>query len=82
MYASDFAELKIVQMTVRAGAQYSIKKTAIYFHRQFAGKTCPGNNMDFEWVGGLQQRLNDRPRAVLNYDKQNEVINKLVALKV
>jgi hypothetical protein len=33
--------------------QYGIKKTAIYFHRQFAVKTCPGNNMDLEWVRDL-----------------------------
>lgn len=30
----------------------------------------------------VQRRLNDRPRAVLNYEKPDEVINKLVALKV
>jgi len=30
----------------------------------------------------VQRELNDRPRAVLNYKKPDEVINQLVALKV
>ena len=42
---------------------------------------------DFSKVSGYQikraqRRLNDRPRAVLGYDKPDEVINRLVALKV
>ena len=30
----------------------------------------------------VQRELNDRPRAVLNYKKPDEVINQLGALKV
>jgi len=33
--------------------QYGIPKGNIYFHRNFAPKTCPGNNMDLEWVRNL-----------------------------
>ncbi len=33
--------------------QYAIPKGNIYFHRNFAVKTCPGMNMDLNWVRGL-----------------------------
>lgn len=33
--------------------QYGISKGNIYFHRNFAVKTCPGNNMDLNWVRNL-----------------------------
>lgn len=33
--------------------QYGIPKGNIWFHRNFAPKTCPGNNLDLNFVRGL-----------------------------
>jgi hypothetical protein len=41
----DFLKLKC--------KQYNIPSKQIYFHRQFAAKTCPGKNMDLNFIRGL-----------------------------
>ncbi|MCX6743534.1 MAG: peptidoglycan recognition family protein [Candidatus Parcubacteria bacterium] len=41
----DFLKLKC--------KQYNILSNQIYFHRQFASKTCPGKNMDLNFIRGL-----------------------------
>lgn len=33
--------------------KYGIPKGNIYFHRNFAKKTCPGMNMDLNWIRNL-----------------------------
>lgn len=33
--------------------KYGIPKNRIYFHGQFAAKTCPGKNMDAAWIQNL-----------------------------
>lgn len=33
--------------------KYNIPSNQIYFHRQFAPKTCPGKNMDLNFIRGL-----------------------------
>jgi hypothetical protein len=33
--------------------RYPIKKDCIYFHRQFAAKSCPGKNMDLSFIKSL-----------------------------
>jgi IS30 family transposase len=50
--------------------------------RQYFPKGTDFSRVSLEDVKMVQRRLNDRPRAVLNYLKPDEVINNLVALKV
>jgi IS30 family transposase len=50
--------------------------------RQYFPKGTDFSSVSLDDVKMVQRRLNDRPRAVLNYLKPDEVINKLVALKV
>ncbi|MGV8026689.1 MAG: IS30 family transposase [Anaerolineaceae bacterium] len=50
--------------------------------RQYFPKGTDFSKVSVDEIKLVQRRLNDRPRAVLNYLKPDEVINKLVALKV
>lgn len=50
--------------------------------RQYFPKGTDFSKISRYRIKKVQRRLNDRPRAVLDYDKPDEVINKLVALKV
>ncbi|MBN2257413.1 MAG: IS30 family transposase [Anaerolineaceae bacterium] len=50
--------------------------------RQYFIKGTDFSNVSLDEIKMVQRRLNDRHRAVLHYLKPNEVINKLVALKV
>lgn len=50
--------------------------------RQFFPKGTDFIEVSAERINEVQNLLNDRPRAVLGYLKPDEVINKLVALKV
>jgi len=50
--------------------------------RQYFPKGTDFTNIAVSEIEQVQQLLNDRPRAVLNYLKPDEVINNLVALKV
>jgi IS30 family transposase len=50
--------------------------------RQYFPKGTDFSKVSRYQIKRAQRRLNDRPRAVLNYEKPDEVINKLVALKV
>jgi IS30 family transposase len=50
--------------------------------RQYFPKGTDFSQISIDEIKEVQRRLNDRPRKVLNYDKPNEVFNKLVALKV
>jgi len=50
--------------------------------RQYFPKGTDFSKISRYQIKRAQRRLNDRPRAVLNYEKPDEVINKLVALKV
>ena len=50
--------------------------------RQYFPKGTDFSQVSSEEIKEVQRKLNDRPRQVLNYDKPNEVFNKLVALKV
>lgn len=50
--------------------------------RQYFPKGTDFSKVSLETIKMVQRRLNDRPRAVLHYLKPDEVINKLVALKV
>lgn len=50
--------------------------------RQYFPKGTDFANISVRSIKQVQSRLNDRPRAVLNYLKPDEVINDLVALKV
>lgn len=50
--------------------------------RQYFPKGTDFSNVSVNEIERVQLLLNDRPRAVLNYRKPDEVINDLVALKV
>lgn len=50
--------------------------------RQYFPKGTEFDKVTVSELKRVQRRLNDRPRAVLNYMKPDEVINQLVALKV
>lgn len=50
--------------------------------RQYFPKGTDFSQVSTREVRRVQRRLNDRPRAVLDYEKPDEVINRLVALKV
>ena len=50
--------------------------------RQYFPKGTDFSKVSRYQIKRAQRRLNDRPRAVLNYEKPDEVINRLVALKV
>jgi IS30 family transposase len=50
--------------------------------RQYFPKGTDFSKTSRYQIKRAQRRLNDRPRAVLHYEKPNEVINRLVALKV
>ena len=50
--------------------------------RQYFPKGTDFSKVSRYAVKRAQRRLNDRPRAVLDYEKPDEVINRLVALKV
>ena len=50
--------------------------------RQYFPKGTDFTNISVSAIEQVQHSLNDRPRAVLNYLKPDEVINVLVALKV
>src|SRR3989344_6676683 len=50
--------------------------------RQYFPKGTDFSKVSRYQIKRAQRRLNDRPRAVLHYEKPDEVINRLVALKV
>lgn len=50
--------------------------------RQYFPKGTDFSKVSHYQIKRAQRRLNDRPRAVLDYDKPDEVINRLVALEV
>lgn len=50
--------------------------------RQYFPKGTDFSKISYYQIKRAQRRLNDRPRAVLEYYKPDEVINRLVALKV
>ena len=50
--------------------------------RQYFPKGTDFSKVSRHQIKRAQRRLNDRPRAVLHYEKPDEVINRLVALKV
>jgi len=50
--------------------------------RQYFPKGTDFSKVSRYQIKRAQRRLNDRPRAVLNYEKPDEVINKFVVLKV
>ena len=50
--------------------------------RQYFPKGTDFSKISRYQIKRVQRRLNDRPRAVLDYEKPDEVINRLVALKV
>ena len=50
--------------------------------RQYFPKGTDFSKVSRYQIKRVQRRLNDRPRAVLDYEKPDEVINRLVALKV
>jgi IS30 family transposase len=50
--------------------------------RQYFPKGTDFSKVSTREIRRAQRRLNDRPRAVLDYEKPDEVINRLVALKV
>lgn len=50
--------------------------------RQYFPKGTDFTKIPAEMIEQVERKLNDRPRAVLNYLKPDEVINVLVALKV
>jgi len=50
--------------------------------RQYFPKGTEFDKVPTREIKRVQRELNDRPRAVLGYEKPDEVINRLVALKV
>jgi IS30 family transposase len=50
--------------------------------RQYFPKGTEFDKVSTREIKRVQRQLNDRPRAVLNYQKPDEVFNELVALKV
>ncbi len=50
--------------------------------RQYFPKGTDFTKISVRTINQVQRKLNDRPRAVLNYLKPDEMINVLVALKV
>ena len=50
--------------------------------RQYFPKGTAFDKISTREIKRVQRELNDRPRAVLHYQKPDEVINRLVALKV
>lgn len=50
--------------------------------RQYLPKVTEFDKVSIREIKRAQRELNDRPRAVLHYKKPDEVINRLVALKV
>src|SRR3989344_1533652 len=50
--------------------------------RQYFHKGTDFDHVSRREIKRVQRELNDRPRAVLHYQKPDEVINRLVALKV
>jgi len=50
--------------------------------RQYFPKGTEFDKVSTREIKRVQRELNDRPRAVLHYQKPDEVINRLVALKV
>jgi IS30 family transposase len=50
--------------------------------RQYFPKGTDFTQVTIEEIKKVQRKLNNRPRKVLDYYKPDEVINKLVALKV
>ena len=50
--------------------------------RQYFPKGTEFDHVSRREIKRVQRELNDRPRAVLHYQKPDEVINRLVALKV
>lgn len=50
--------------------------------RQYFPKGTEFDQVSGQEIKRVQRELNDRPRAVLHYQKPDEVINQLVALKV
>jgi transposase, IS30 family len=50
--------------------------------RQYFPKGTEFDKVSVREIKRVQRELNDRPRAVLHYQKPDEVINQLVALKV
>jgi transposase, IS30 family len=50
--------------------------------RQYFPKGTDFTEVTTREIKRIQRRLNDRPRAVLEYEKPDEVINRIVALKV
>jgi transposase, IS30 family len=50
--------------------------------RQYFPKGTEFNHVSRREIKRVQRELNDRPRAVLHYQKPDEIINQLVALKV
>jgi len=50
--------------------------------RQYFPKGIDFSTVSVRQLKRVQRQLNDRPRAVLNYKKPDEVINQLIGLKV
>jgi IS30 family transposase len=50
--------------------------------QQYFPKGTEFDKVSIQEIERTQRELNDRPRAVLNYKKPDEVINQIVALKV
>jgi len=50
--------------------------------RQYFPKGTDFSKVTEKEIMEVQRKLNDRPRKALDYNKPNEVINDVVALKV